>query len=66
MAEMSLTRLGRPPDYIVVPGGNLGNVLAIGKGLRELKELGFIEKVPQLVVVQAAGASPFHQMQAEV
>ena len=64
VAEMLEQRAWRPPDYIVVPGGNLGNVSAIGKGLRELKELGFIEKVPQLVVVQAAGASPFHQMQA--
>jgi len=64
VAEMLEQRAWRPPDYIVVPGGNLGNVSAIGKGLRELKEMGFIEKVPQLVVVQAAGASPFHQMLA--
>jgi len=64
VAEMLEQRAWRPPDYIVVPGGNLGNVSAIGKGLRELKELGFIEKVPQLVVVQAAGAGPFHQMLA--
>jgi threonine synthase len=62
VAEMLEQRAWRPPDYIVVPGGNLGNVSAIGKGLRELKELGFIEKVPQLVVVQAAGSCPFHQM----
>jgi threonine synthase len=62
VAEMLEQRAWRPPDYIVVPGGNLGNVSAIGKGLRELKELGFIEKVPQVVVVQAAGSSPFHQM----
>ena len=43
------------------PGGNLGNSSAIGKGLRELKELGFIEKVPHIVIVQAAGANPFYQ-----
>jgi threonine synthase len=54
-------RAWRPPDYIVVPGGNLGNASAIGKGLRELKEMGFIEKVPRVVVVQAAGANPFYQ-----
>jgi threonine synthase len=64
VAEMLEQRAWRPPDYIVVPGGNLGNVSAIGKGLRELKELGFIEKVPRLIVVQAAGANPFYQMMA--
>jgi len=61
VAEMLEQRAWRPPDYIVVPGGNLGNASAIGKGLRELKDLGFIEKVPQVVVVQAAGANPFYQ-----
>ena len=61
VAEMLEQRAWRPPDYIVVPGGNLGNSSAIGKGLRELKELGFIEKVPRVVVVQAAGANPFYQ-----
>lgn len=61
VAEMLEQRAWRPPDYIVVPGGNLGNASAIGKGLRELKELGFIDKVPRVVVVQAEGASPFHQ-----
>ncbi len=61
VAEMMEQRAWRPPDYIVVPGGNLGNASAIGKGLRELKELGFIEKVPRVVVVQAAGANPFYR-----
>jgi threonine synthase len=61
VAELMEQRAWRPPDYIVVPGGNLGNASAIGKGLRELKELGFIEKVPRVVVIQAAGASPFYQ-----
>ena len=62
VAEMLEQRAWRPPDYIVVPGGNLGNASAIGKGLRELKTLGFIEKVPRIVVVQAAGANPFYRM----
>ncbi len=62
VAEMMEQRAWRPPDYIVVPGGNLGNASAIGKGLRELKEMGFIEKVPRVVVVQAEGASPFFRM----
>lgn len=62
VAEMMEQRAWRPPDYIVVPGGNLGNASAVGKGLRELKEMGFIEKVPRVVVAQAAGASPFYRM----
>ncbi|HEV2493607.1 MAG TPA: threonine synthase [Terriglobia bacterium] len=61
VAEMLEQRAWRPPDYIVVPGGNLGNASAIGKGLRELKEMGFIGKVPRVVVVQAAGANPFYR-----
>jgi threonine synthase len=52
------------PDYLVVPGGNLGNVSAIGKGLRELREIGLIEKTPRVVVVQAAGANPFYRLMA--
>ncbi|WP_052339528.1 threonine synthase [Gorillibacterium massiliense] len=50
------------PDWIVVPGGALSNVSALGKALRELKELGFIDKLPQVAVIQAEGASPFHRM----
>lgn len=61
VAELMEQRAWRPPDYIVVPGGNLGNASAIGKGLRELKELGFIEKVPRVLVIQAAGANPFYR-----
>lgn len=61
VAELLEQRAWRPPDYIVVPGGNLGNVSAIGKGLRELLDLGFIQKAPRLVVVQAAGANPFYR-----
>jgi threonine synthase len=50
-----------PPDWIVLPGGNLGNVSAFGKGLRELKALGFIHRLPRLAVIQAEGASPFYR-----
>jgi threonine synthase len=49
------------PDWVVLPGGNLGNVSAFGKGLREMKELGFIDKLPRLAVIQARGASPFYE-----
>lgn len=52
----------RVPDYIVVPGGNLGNVSAMGKGLCELRRHGFIDKLPRLVVTQAEGANPFCRM----
>jgi threonine synthase len=49
------------PDWIVLPGGNLGNTSAFGKGLRELKERGFIDKLPRLGVIQAEGAAPFYE-----
>jgi threonine synthase len=47
------------PDWIVVPGGNLGNSAALGKGLAELVELGWIDRLPKLAVMQASGANPF-------
>jgi threonine synthase len=47
------------PDHVVVPGGNLGNSSAFGKGFRELLALGLITHLPRISVVQAAGASPF-------
>ena len=62
VAELLEQRGWRVPDFIVVPGGNLGNASAIGKGLRELRGLGLLEKVPRVVVVQAAGANPFYNM----
>ncbi len=52
----------QPPDYIVCPGGNLGNSSAFGKALEELKAHGLIDKVPKLVVVQAAGANPLAEL----
>jgi threonine synthase len=50
------------PDYLVVPGGNLGNSSAFGKAFIELKKFGFIERTPRIVIVQAAGANPLAQM----
>jgi threonine synthase len=47
------------PHHLVVPGGNLGNSSAFGKGFRELLALGLITRLPRISVVQAAGASPF-------
>jgi len=54
-----------PPDRIVLPGGNLGNVSAFGKALREARESGLIERVPSLLLIQAAGAAPFARMVRE-
>jgi len=50
----------RVPDWIVLPGGNLGNNAAIAKGLIELRELGWIDALPRLAVIQAAGANPLY------
>lgn len=47
------------PDWIVLPGGNLGNTSAFGKAITEAYELGLIDKKPRLAVVQATGANPF-------
>ncbi|MBI1815697.1 MAG: threonine synthase [Deltaproteobacteria bacterium] len=64
------------PDTIIIPGGNLGNVSALGKGLLMMEQLGMITKRPRIVVAQAARANPlylsylngfrdFHPMQAQ-
>jgi threonine synthase len=47
------------PDHLVVPGGNLGNSSAFGKGFHELLKLGLIRRLPQITVVQAEGSAPF-------
>ena len=49
------------PDHLIVPGGNLGNSSALGKGFREMKELGMIARMPRISVIQAAGANPLAQ-----
>jgi len=59
MIEMMDQRDWRVPDWVVVPGGNLGNISAFGKAFRELKKLGFVDRVPRFAVVQAAGSAPF-------
>ncbi|MDB5085240.1 MAG: rhiB [Bacilli bacterium] len=53
------------PEWIIVPGGALSNASALGKGLDDLVELGLINKLPRVAIVQAEGASPFHKMHAE-
>jgi threonine synthase len=51
-----------PPDWIIVPGGNLGNCSAFGKAYMELKQLGLVKKVPRLAVINASGANTLHQL----
>ena len=46
------------PDHLIVPGGNLANSSALGKGFREMKELGLVARIPRISVVQAEGANP--------
>ena len=52
----------QPPDWIVLPGGNLGNTSAFGKALHEMKAAGLIDRMPRLAVIQAEGAAPFYQL----
>jgi threonine synthase len=57
-----LEQLGwTPPDWIVLPAGNLGNTAAFGKALREAHAWRLIPRVPRLAAIQAAGAAPFAQ-----
>jgi len=49
------------PDVIIIPGGNLGNVSALGSGLLMMKELGLIDKLPRIVVAQAERANPLYR-----
>src|SRR5581483_206744 len=54
-----LEQLGwEPPSHIIVPGGNLANSSAIGKALREMKQLGLVSRLPKISVIQAEGANP--------
>lgn len=49
------------PEWIVVPGGNLGNSSAFGKALLEMHQLGLIDRLPRLAIVQAEGANPLYR-----
>lgn len=49
------------PDVIIIPGGNLGNVSALGSGLQMMQQLGLIETLPRLVVAQAERANPLYR-----
>ena len=49
------------PDWIIIPVGNLGNISALYKGLKLIRDLGIIEKMPRLVAAQAGKANPFYR-----
>ena len=51
-----------PPDWIVYPGGALGNTSSCGKALIELYNLGWIKKIPRLLVVNAEGANTLYEL----
>ncbi|GAQ89193.1 threonine synthase [Klebsormidium nitens] len=49
------------PDWVIVPGGNLGNIYAFYKGFQMCKDLGVIDRMPRLVCAQAANANPLYR-----
>jgi threonine synthase len=59
--ELLQQRRWEPPDWIVVPAGNLGNTSAFGKALAEARRLGLIRRLPRVASVQARGAAPFYR-----
>jgi len=50
------------PDWVVVPGGNLGNSSAFGKAFLELKSLGLIDRIPRIAIINAAGADTLYRL----
>ncbi|MFN7134057.1 MAG: pyridoxal-phosphate dependent enzyme, partial [Myxococcales bacterium] len=48
------------PDWVVIPGGNLGNVSALGRGFELMKALGLVDRLPRIAVAQAANAGPLY------
>jgi threonine synthase len=48
----------RVPEHVIVPGGNLGNSSALGKGFMELRDLGLVDSLPKISIIQASGANP--------
>lgn len=49
------------PDWVIIPGGNLGNVYAFYKGFKMCKDLGLVDRLPRMVVAQAQNANPLYR-----
>jgi threonine synthase len=60
--ELLQQRDWEPPDWVVLPAGNLGNTSAIGKAIREAYSLKLIERIPRVASIQAEGSNPFYQL----
>ena len=54
-----------PPDWVICPGGNLGNSSAFGKAFMELRELGLIQRVPRIAVINSTGARTLYRIVEE-
>jgi len=54
------------PDHVVVPGGNMGNSSAFGKGFDEMLRLGLIDRLPKLSIIQASAAAPLARLFASL
>ncbi len=61
MIEMLQQLRWNVPDWVVCPGGNLGNSAAFGKALYELYTLGLVNRMPRLAIIQAEGANPLYR-----
>jgi len=62
LAVETVQQLGwKAPDWVVIPGGNLGNASAVGQGFLLMKELGLVDRLPRLVVAQAEKANPLYR-----
>lgn len=61
MVELLQQRGWVVPDRVVVPGGNLGNSSSFGKAFKELFDIGLIDRLPKITIVQAEGADPLYQ-----
>ena len=49
------------PEHVIVPGGNLANSSALAKGFAEMHELGLIQRIPKISIIQAEGANPLYR-----
>jgi threonine synthase len=66
LRDLGVGRGGAMPDWIVVPGGNLGNCSAFAKAFIELRRLGMIDRVPRLAVINARGARTLDRLYNEL